>query len=261
MGFFGLHEVFFGGGFLRVAPLAYGSSQARGHIGAAATHQARPGIKPASSWILVGFLVHFASWGGSGVTHPPRLGSMPWGWESGFSHRLGLSWRLVSLCLQAHKARQAPRGAGSDVASARRRPVRGAGCAHFLALCGDGGPHRLPPSDHLLRESLGVGHQAARGTSSSTLQPLPFESRIEMKQPEGDPCSSSSPQKNRLDVVCCVQGAEDGAGVQASESCLFRFFKNSYAPLLLKDWMRPIVVGAHCGLSPPSPQTNLSRAF
>uniref|UniRef100_A0A8D0Q6J2 SSD domain-containing protein n=1 Tax=Sus scrofa TaxID=9823 RepID=A0A8D0Q6J2_PIG len=55
-------------------------------------------------------------------------------------------------------------------------------------------------------------------------------------------------EKNRLDVVCCVQGAEDGAGVQASESCLFRFFKNSYAPLLLKDWMRPIVIAVFVGV-------------
>lgn len=57
-----------------------------------------------------------------------------------------------------------------------------------------------------------------------------------------DLCSSLSSQNNRLDVVCCVRGSEDGTSVQASESCLFRFFKNSYSPLLLKEWMRPIVV-------------------
>lgn len=57
-------------------------------------------------------------------------------------------------------------------------------------------------------------------------------------------CSSSSPQKNRLDVLCCLRGSEDGTSVQASESFLFRFFRNSYSPLLLKDWMRPIVVWA-----------------
>uniref|UniRef100_A0A8C3YDN5 NPC intracellular cholesterol transporter 1 n=1 Tax=Catagonus wagneri TaxID=51154 RepID=A0A8C3YDN5_9CETA len=55
-------------------------------------------------------------------------------------------------------------------------------------------------------------------------------------------------EKNRLDVICCVQGAEDGEGVQASESCLFRFFRNSYAPLLLKDWMRPIVIAVFVGI-------------
>ena len=52
----------------RAAPAAYGSSQSRGQIGAAAaglhhshsnsrslTHRVRPGIKPTSSWILAGF--------------------------------------------------------------------------------------------------------------------------------------------------------------------------------------------------------------
>ena len=39
------------------APVAYGSSRARGQIGASAaglqhSHSARPGIEPASSWIL-----------------------------------------------------------------------------------------------------------------------------------------------------------------------------------------------------------------
>ena len=55
--------------FLRAAPEAYGSSQARGQIGARAvdlhhshsntgslTHWVRPGIEPVSSWILVSFL-------------------------------------------------------------------------------------------------------------------------------------------------------------------------------------------------------------
>ena len=53
----------------RAVPKAYGSSQARGRIGVAAaslrhsrsnagflTHWARPGIKPQSSWVLVGFV-------------------------------------------------------------------------------------------------------------------------------------------------------------------------------------------------------------
>ena len=55
--------------------MAYGSSQARGQIGAAAaglhhshsnagslTHWARPGIKPASFWILVGFITTEPWW-------------------------------------------------------------------------------------------------------------------------------------------------------------------------------------------------------
>ena len=76
----------------RKAPMAYGGSQARGQIRAAAaglchrhinarfkpllqlppqliakpdplTHWARPGIEPASSWMLVGFLTHWATMG------------------------------------------------------------------------------------------------------------------------------------------------------------------------------------------------------
>lgn len=55
-------------------------------------------------------------------------------------------------------------------------------------------------------------------------------------------------EKNQLDVFCCVGGAADDAGVQASENCLFHFFRNSYAPLLLKDWMRPLVVAVFVGV-------------
>ena len=59
----------------RVTPAAYGGSQARGQIGVAAaslchshsnagslTHWARPGIKPAFSWILVGFVTTEPQW-------------------------------------------------------------------------------------------------------------------------------------------------------------------------------------------------------
>ena len=76
--------------FFRATPAAYGSSQARGCIRAAAayttatqhkiqatsvtcttardnagsfTHEARPGIKPSSSWLLVGFLTSWATGG------------------------------------------------------------------------------------------------------------------------------------------------------------------------------------------------------
>ena len=67
--------------FFRVASEAHGSSQAKGQIGAAAaglhhshsnarsvTHWVRPGIKPASSWIPVGFITAEAQW------NPPVLG-------------------------------------------------------------------------------------------------------------------------------------------------------------------------------------------
>ena len=59
--------------FFRASPAACGRSQARGQIEATAaglhhsdgntralTHWARPGIKPASSWFLVGFINHWA---------------------------------------------------------------------------------------------------------------------------------------------------------------------------------------------------------
>ncbi|XP_054439425.1 NPC intracellular cholesterol transporter 1 [Pteronotus mesoamericanus] len=55
-------------------------------------------------------------------------------------------------------------------------------------------------------------------------------------------------EKNRLDVLCCVTGPEDGTGIQASESCLFRFFKNTYSPLLLKNCMRLIVIAVFVGV-------------
>ncbi|KAH0517385.1 Niemann-Pick C1 protein [Microtus ochrogaster] len=55
-------------------------------------------------------------------------------------------------------------------------------------------------------------------------------------------------ENNRLDILCCVRGAGDGRGAQASESFLFRFFKNSFAPLLLKDWLRPVVIAVFVGV-------------
>ena len=65
---------FFGGGLFRTTPTAYGSSQARGQIGAAAAglhshgnagsliHGVRPGIEPASSWELGGFVSSEPQW-------------------------------------------------------------------------------------------------------------------------------------------------------------------------------------------------------
>ena len=59
--------------FSRAAPAAYGGSQARGLIGATATRLRhshsnagslthRPGIKPATSWFLVGFVSAEPRW-------------------------------------------------------------------------------------------------------------------------------------------------------------------------------------------------------
>lgn len=49
------------------------------------------------------------------------------------------------------------------------------------------------------------------------------------------------PQANRTDILCCVK-LSDGPQ-EKSEGCLFRFFKKIYAPFILKDWVRPLVVG------------------
>ena len=84
--------LFFSLFFSRPAPMAFGSSQARGQIGAVATgpcphhipalsatyttahgnartltHWVRPGIKPMSSWTLVGFVTSELQW------EPPHL--------------------------------------------------------------------------------------------------------------------------------------------------------------------------------------------
>ena len=78
--------IFFFLSFFRATPTAYGSSQARGQIGAAAAyttatatldqshtvahgnagflpHWARPEVEPTSSWILVRLLTHWATMG------------------------------------------------------------------------------------------------------------------------------------------------------------------------------------------------------
>ena len=64
-----MYLIFFCFCFLRATPVAYGGSQARGLIGAVAaglhhshsnarslTHRVGPGIEPATSWFLVGFV-------------------------------------------------------------------------------------------------------------------------------------------------------------------------------------------------------------
>uniref|UniRef100_A0A8C1HIN0 Niemann-Pick disease, type C1 n=1 Tax=Cyprinus carpio carpio TaxID=630221 RepID=A0A8C1HIN0_CYPCA len=47
-------------------------------------------------------------------------------------------------------------------------------------------------------------------------------------------------EANRPDILCCVKLSEGQQG--KSEGCLFRFFKKIYAPFILKDWVRPLVV-------------------
>uniref|UniRef100_A0A671XYK0 Niemann-Pick disease, type C1 n=1 Tax=Sparus aurata TaxID=8175 RepID=A0A671XYK0_SPAAU len=45
---------------------------------------------------------------------------------------------------------------------------------------------------------------------------------------------------NRLDIVCCVKLPEGQE--TKTDSFLFRFFKKVYAPFILKEWVRPIIV-------------------
>ncbi|KAJ7338746.1 hypothetical protein JRQ81_012648 [Phrynocephalus forsythii] len=55
-------------------------------------------------------------------------------------------------------------------------------------------------------------------------------------------------EKNKYDILCCIKGGEEISSVQHSESLLFLFFKKIYAPFLLKDWMRPIVISIFVGV-------------
>ncbi|XP_071233775.1 NPC intracellular cholesterol transporter 1-like [Salvelinus alpinus] len=51
---------------------------------------------------------------------------------------------------------------------------------------------------------------------------------------------------NRLDIVCCVKlpvGQEE-----RTDGFLFHFFKKVYAPFILKEWVRPIVVAVFVGM-------------
>lgn len=45
---------------------------------------------------------------------------------------------------------------------------------------------------------------------------------------------------NRLDICCCVRLQE--CADRKEDSLLFCFFKKVYAPFILKEWVRPIIV-------------------
>ncbi|KAJ8272945.1 hypothetical protein GJAV_G00095340 [Gymnothorax javanicus] len=47
-------------------------------------------------------------------------------------------------------------------------------------------------------------------------------------------------EANRIDILCCVSLSEGQE--QKTDGFLFRFFKKIYAPFLMKEWVRPIVV-------------------
>ncbi|XP_036374709.1 NPC intracellular cholesterol transporter 1 [Megalops cyprinoides] len=53
-------------------------------------------------------------------------------------------------------------------------------------------------------------------------------------------------EANRLDIVCCMS-LPDGQE-ERTDGCLFRFFKKAYAPFVLKEWVRPIVVAVFVGM-------------
>ncbi|XP_073710084.1 NPC intracellular cholesterol transporter 1 [Misgurnus anguillicaudatus] len=53
-------------------------------------------------------------------------------------------------------------------------------------------------------------------------------------------------EANRVDILCCVKLPERQQA--KSEGCLFLFFKKIYAPFILKDWVRPLVVAVFVGM-------------
>ncbi|XP_050984906.1 LOW QUALITY PROTEIN: NPC intracellular cholesterol transporter 1 [Labeo rohita] len=53
-------------------------------------------------------------------------------------------------------------------------------------------------------------------------------------------------EANRPDILCCVKLSDGQQG--RSEGCLFLFFKKIYAPFILKDWVRPLVVAVFVGM-------------
>ncbi|XP_056327122.1 NPC intracellular cholesterol transporter 1 [Danio aesculapii] len=53
-------------------------------------------------------------------------------------------------------------------------------------------------------------------------------------------------EAKRMDILCCVK-LSDGQE-EKSEGWLFRFFKKIYAPFILKDWVRPLVVAVFVGM-------------
>ncbi|XP_057713324.1 NPC intracellular cholesterol transporter 1 [Corythoichthys intestinalis] len=52
-------------------------------------------------------------------------------------------------------------------------------------------------------------------------------------------------EANRLDIICCAKLPEGQE--EKTESFLFRFFKKIYAPFILKEWVRPIIVAVFVG--------------
>uniref|UniRef100_A0A7N8YL89 Niemann-Pick disease, type C1 n=1 Tax=Mastacembelus armatus TaxID=205130 RepID=A0A7N8YL89_9TELE len=53
-------------------------------------------------------------------------------------------------------------------------------------------------------------------------------------------------EENRLDIICCVKLPE--GQTTKTDGFLFRFFKKIYAPFILKEWVRPIIVAVFVGI-------------
>ncbi|CAL8345138.1 unnamed protein product [Merluccius merluccius] len=53
-------------------------------------------------------------------------------------------------------------------------------------------------------------------------------------------------EKNRLDILFCVKLPEGHE--EKTDGWLFRFFKKIYAPFIMKEWVRPIVVAVFVGM-------------
>ncbi|MGH0137993.1 UNVERIFIED_CONTAM: hypothetical protein FKN15_065324 [Acipenser sinensis] len=53
-------------------------------------------------------------------------------------------------------------------------------------------------------------------------------------------------ESNRLDILCCLKQKEGTE--EKSDGFLFWFFKTLYAPFILKEWVRPIVVALFVGI-------------
>uniref|UniRef100_A0A3P9KCC9 Niemann-Pick disease, type C1 n=1 Tax=Oryzias latipes TaxID=8090 RepID=A0A3P9KCC9_ORYLA len=53
-------------------------------------------------------------------------------------------------------------------------------------------------------------------------------------------------ERNRLDICCCVKLPESQQ--IKSDGILFRFFKKIYAPVILQEWVRPIIVAVFVGM-------------
>ncbi|XP_017557987.1 NPC intracellular cholesterol transporter 1 [Pygocentrus nattereri] len=53
-------------------------------------------------------------------------------------------------------------------------------------------------------------------------------------------------ERNRLDILCCIKLPEGQQ--EKTEGLLFRFFKKVFAPFVLKEWVRPLVVALFVGM-------------